>query len=54
MTDPFTFLLKLLGYEKREPSALLKHMVSFTHNSWLEDLRDSNRLKDYEVKLWTE
>jgi hypothetical protein len=54
MIDPFTFLLKLLGYEKKEPSALLQHMTSFTHNSWLQDLQDSNRIKNYEVKLWTE
>jgi hypothetical protein len=54
MIDPFTFLLKLLGYEKKEPSLLLKHIITFTHNSWLQDLQDSNRIKDYEVHLYTE
>jgi hypothetical protein len=47
-------ILKWLGYEIKEPSLILKHMVALTHNSWLQDLRDSNRLKDYQVRLWTE
>ena len=54
MTDPLTLVLKWLRYEKREPSLLLQHMVDFTHNSWLKDLQDQNRIKDYEIKLWTE
>jgi hypothetical protein len=54
MTYPLTLILKCLGYEKKEPSLLLKHMVTFTHNSWLQDLQDSNRIKDYEVHLYTE
>jgi hypothetical protein len=54
MTDPVTLLIKLLGYEKKEPSALLRHMVDFTRSSWLQDLQDQNRIKDYEVKFWTE
>jgi hypothetical protein len=47
-------ILKWLGYKRRTPSLILKHMVALTHNSWLEDLRDSNRLKDYEVRLWAD
>jgi hypothetical protein len=50
MKDPITFVLNLLGYEKRKPSLLLMHMHDTTHGSWLQDLYRTNRLNNYSIK----
>ena len=53
MKDPYTLLLKLLGYEKREPSPLLRYMSRFTHSNWITDLRNNGRISEYEYSLYS-
>jgi hypothetical protein len=45
-------LLKLLGYEVRQPSLLLMHMVDVTHESWMGTLKRKNQLDKYLVKKY--
>jgi hypothetical protein len=39
---------------KRKPSPVLEAMYRCTHSSWLQSLQDTNRITDYEYKLWSE
>jgi hypothetical protein len=37
----------------RKPSPVLEAMYRCTNSSWLQSLQDTNRIKDYEYKLWS-
>lgn len=50
-----TEILITLGVKKApNVSAIARHIVEFTNRSWIQDLQATNRLKDYQINLWTE
>lgn len=51
--NPLSFILACLGYQFAKPSPLLTHMVEFTHSSWVEDLCNQNRIRDYKYNLFS-
>jgi len=39
---------------KHKPSPVLEAILRTTHtNSWVQSLQDTNRIQDYEYKLWS-
>lgn len=55
LSNPLEYTLNLMGYTMvKKKSLLLDHILRKTHNTWLEDLYDSNRIQAYQFKYWTE
>lgn len=49
-----TEVLIALGLKKApEVSLLSRHIIEFTHSSWLQGLYNNNTVRDYEYNLWS-
>jgi len=46
-------LIEDLLRRNRKPSPVLEAMLRTTHSSWVQSLQDTNRITDYEYKLWS-
>lgn len=53
MKSPITLLLNLLGYEIRKPSLLMMYMHEVTHEGFIASLNRTNRLHQYEYRLYS-
>jgi hypothetical protein len=52
MINSILNLIDDLLRRNRKSSPVLEAMLRCTHSSWLQSLQDTNRIKDYEIKLW--
>jgi len=54
MKDPFTFILKLLGYEVNPKNSLLfGHMMDVTHGNWHYRLFNNGGIEKYKYNLYS-
>jgi len=52
LNNPYTFFLRLLGYEERKPSLLFMSMMDTTHGNWLHRMNSNGMIKNYEFHLY--
>lgn len=56
LTKMISFILNTIEdllRRNRKPSPVLEAMLRTTHSSWVQSLQDTNRITDYEYKLWS-
>jgi hypothetical protein len=51
LENPLEAILNLFGLTmQHKPTLLGMHIHDFTHSSWMEDVRNQNRLHEYSCK----
>lgn len=56
MKNKVQFVLEIITnifIRNRKPSPVLEAILRTTHSSWVQSLQDTNRITDYEYKLWS-